>query len=123
MLFGKVLSLNDIKEEPFIMQNIRWDLEPKNLIDPRCQQTEEGLKFREPIEGYVFYIDTMDKQPALFLMRHTSIEFGETIAKIDEIPQDLLADAIEENKGRACFGMYPINTKVEEWLKRELGVP
>ncbi len=122
MLFSKILSLEDIKEEPFIIQNIRWDIEPKNLMEPRCQQTPEGLKLREPIKGYVFYIDTMDRKPALFLLRHTSIDFGETIAKIDEIPQDLLTEAIEENKDRAYFGMYPINAKIEQWLKKELGV-
>jgi hypothetical protein len=122
MLFSKVLSLNDIKREPFVIEHIRWDLNPKDLMEPRSSITDEGIKTREPIKGYVFYIDTMDKKPILFLMRHTAADYAETLAQIDEIPQELLLEAVEENKDKAYFGMYPINKKIEEWLKRELGV-
>lgn len=122
MMFSKVLSLNDIKKESFVIEHIRWDIEPKDLMEPRSSITEEGVKTREPIKGYIFYIDTMDKKPILFLMRHTAADYAETLAQIDEIPQDLLLEAIEENKSKAYFSMYPINKRVEEWLKRELGV-
>lgn len=122
MIFSKVLSLNDIKKEPFVIEHIRWDIEPKDLMEPRFSITDEGIKTREPIKGYVFYIDTMDKNPILFLMRHTAGNYAETLAQIDEIPQELLIEAVEENKNKAYFGMYPINKKVEEWLKKELGV-
>lgn len=121
MMFNKVLSLSDIKKEPFVIEHIRWDLEPKDLIEPRVIMTDEGIKKREPIKGYVFYIDTMDKKPSLFLMRHTAADYAETLAQIDEIPQELLLEAVEENKSRIYFGMCPINKKVEEWLKKELG--
>lgn len=122
MMFSKVLSLNDIKKESFVIEHIRWDIEPKDLMEPRSSITDEGIKTREAIKGYVFYIDTMDKKPILFLMRHTAADYAETLAQIDEIPQELLLEAVEENKNKAYFGMYPINKKVEEWLKRELGV-
>jgi hypothetical protein len=121
MMFSKVLSLNDIKKESFVIEHIRWDIEPKDLMEPRSSITDEGIKTRETIKGYVFYIDTMDKKPILFLMRHTAADYAETLAQIDEIPQDLLLEAVEENKNKAYFGMYPINKKVEEWLKKELG--
>ncbi len=122
MMFSKVLSLSDIKNEPFVIEHIRWDIEPKDLMEPRSLITDEGIKTRGAIKGYIFYIDTMDKKPILFLMRHTAADYAETLARIDEIPQDLLLEAVEENKNKAYFGMYPINKKVEEWLKRELGV-
>jgi hypothetical protein len=121
MMFSKVLSLNDIKKESFVIEHIRWDIEPKDLMEPRSSITDEGIKTRETIKGYVFYIDTMDKKPILFLMRHTAADYAETLAQIDEIPQDLLLEAVEENKNKAYFGMCPINKKVEEWLKKELG--
>jgi len=121
MMFSKVLSLNDIKKESFVIEHIRWDIEPKDLMEPRSSITDEGIKTRETIKGYVFYIDTMDKKPILFLMRHTAADYAETLAQIDEIPQDLLLEAVEENKNKAYFGMYPINKKVEDWLKKELG--
>lgn len=122
MMFSNVLSLNDIKKESFVIEHIRWDLEPKDLMEPRILITNGGIKTREPIKGYIFYIDTMGKEPTLFLMRHTAGDYAETLAQIDEIPKEFLIEAIEENKDKAYFGMYPINKKVEEWLKRELGV-
>lgn len=122
MIFSKVLSLSDIKKESFVIENIRWDLEPKDLMEPRRIITEEGITAKEPIKGYVFYIDAMDKKPILFLMRHTAADYAETLAQIDEIPQEFLLEAIEENKAKAYFSMYPVNKKVEEWLKKELGV-
>lgn len=72
--------------------------------------------------GYLFYIKTMDKKPGLFLMRHTSYGYAETIAKIEEIPHDLIAGAIAENAEEEYGGMYPINKKIEEWLKKEFGI-
>ena len=123
MMFNNVLSLSDIKKEIFVIEHIRWDITPKDLMEPKRTITEEGLKMREPIKGYVFYIDTMDKKPSLFLMRHTAADYAETLAKIEDIPDDLLQEAIEENKDKMYFGMCQINKKIEEWLKRELGVP
>jgi hypothetical protein len=122
MIFDKLVSLKDIKEDPYVIEHIRWDLRPKDLMEPRCFITDEGLKTREAIKGYVFYIDTTDKKPILFLMRHTTVGYAETAAQIDEIPQELLLEAVEESRDRVYFSMYPINKKVEEWLKRELGV-
>lgn len=122
MMFNKVLSLEDIKKEPFVIEHIRWDLGPKDLMEPRSSMTNEGIKTRQTIKGYVFYIETIDKKPMLCLMRHTAADYAETLAQIDEIPQDLLLEAVEENKNKAYFSMYPINKKVEEWLKKELGV-
>ena len=74
------------------------------------------------IKGYIFYIETMGEEPILFMMRHTAMEFGETMAKIVEVPKELLSKAVEENKDRHYFGMYPINNAVKVWLKKELGV-
>lgn len=122
MMFDKLLSFEDIKNEPFIIEHIRWDIRPKDLMEPKYRATEKGLEVREEIKGYVFYIDTMGTKPALFLMRHTAAEFAETLAQIDEVPGEWLFEAVEENKSAEYFNMYPINKKIEEWLKKELGV-
>ncbi len=122
MMFNNVLSLSDIKKETFVIEHIRWDLIPKDLMEPKYTVTKEGLKTREPIKGYVFYIDIMGIRPSLFLMRHTAADYAETLAQIDEIPQELLQEAIEENEDKMYFGMCQINKKIEEWLKKELGV-
>jgi len=122
MMFDEILSLEQIKKEPFIIENILWDLQPKDLMEPRVKVCEGVTQVREPIKGYIFYIDTMDDNPMLFLMRHTAMDFAETLAKIDDVPRELLLEAIEENKDKAYFRMYPINRKVETWLRKELGV-
>lgn len=122
MKFGELMSWSDIKKEAFIVEHILWDIMPKELMEPSSRVTDKGVQMRETIKGYVFYIDTMDKNPLLFLMRHTEAGYAETLAQIDEIPQELLVEAVKENKGKVYFSMYPINKKVEGWLKRELGV-
>ncbi|MFA5352980.1 MAG: DVU0772 family protein [Thermodesulfovibrionales bacterium] len=121
-MFNKIFTLEEIKQEPFVIEHIRWDLEPKDLMEPRITMTDEGVQTREAIKGYIFYIETMDKDPILFLMRHTAADFAETLAQIDEIPLELLKEAVEENKAKAYFAMYPINKKVEDWLRKELGI-
>ncbi|MGD0281800.1 MAG: DVU0772 family protein [Dissulfurispiraceae bacterium] len=122
MMYDEILSLDQIKKEPFIIENILWDLKPGDLMEPRLKVTEGETKVRDQIKGYVFYIETMDEKPKLFLMRHTAMDFAETLARIDEIPQELLLGAIEENKDKAYFKMYPINSRVEAWLRKELGI-
>ena len=91
-------------------------------MEPRCKITQEGKEEWKIISGYLFYIDKMGKKSALFLMCHTAAGYAETGAKIDEIPDDLIAEAIEENKNKEYLGMYPINKKIEIWLKKEIGI-
>lgn len=117
---NELLCLKDIKNDPFFSEHILWDVNPCDLLDPRIIMTDEGLKEKEPLKGYVFYIDTMTEEPMLFLMRHTAAGYAETMAQISEIPQELISEAIEENRGIMRFGMCPISRKVEDWLKKEL---
>ena len=70
----------------------------------------------------LFYIETMDEKPGIFLMRHTSYGYAETIAKIEEIPHDLISEAIAENAEKEYSGIYPINKKIEGWLKKEFAI-
>ena len=121
-MIDDVLTFDEVKKEPYIIEHILWDMEPKTLMEPRCVPVGSSRQPREEIKGYVFYIDTMDKEPALFLMRHTAADFAETIAEVREIPRDMLRAALEENKAKAYFGMYPINGAIRSWLERELGL-
>lgn len=118
----EVLKLDAIKSDPFVIQNILWNMEPKDLMEPKFKKTETGIDRREEIKGYIFYIETMGKEPKLFLMRHTAIDFGETVAQIDEVPTEMLIKAVEDNKDKHYFGMYPIGEDVKAWLKKELGL-
>ena len=55
-------------------------------------------------------------------MCHTSSSYAETVAQISEIPDELISEAIEENKSSEYFSMLPISKKIETWLKKELGL-
>lgn len=121
-MFEYVPSLNDLKKNKWIHKHILWDIEPKQIMEPRCRITKEGKEEHKTIAGYLFYVDKMGEKPALFLMWHTTTGYAETVAKIDEIPDELIAEAIEENKNKEFFGMCPINKKIEDWLKKELGI-
>jgi len=122
MIFGNITSLADLKRDKWIHKHIIWEIEPKQLMEPRCRITKEGKEERKTISGYLFYIDRMGSKPTLFLMCHTASGYAETVLSIDKIPDDLIAEAIEENKNKEYFGMYPINKKIESWLKKELEI-
>ncbi len=121
MIYDKIASLKDVKEDPYVVQRIVWDFEPNQLMQSGLGSAE-AESARDKITGYLFYIETTDEKPGLFLMRHTSYGYAETIAKIEEIPHDLISEAISENAGKEYGGMYPINGKIEGWLKNEFGI-
>ncbi|HMK56102.1 MAG TPA: hypothetical protein VK448_05640 [Dissulfurispiraceae bacterium] len=118
----ELLTLQDIKNEPFVIEHILWEMEPKDIMEAKFKKTEHGVDVRDEIKGYIFYIESMGKEPQLFMMRHTAIEFAETMARIDDAPKELLAKAVEINKDRHYFGMYPIDDDIKAWLRNELGV-
>lgn len=122
MIWEELLTLEDIKKEEYYIQNILWDFDPTKVMEPVVVQDGSKILCKDPVKGYVFYIETSGKKPELFLMMHKSNCFGETIAKIEEIPADLLKEALEENKNKIKFGMCPINEKIKSWLKKELGL-
>ncbi len=121
MIFSELITLKEIKEDPFFRENMLWDVEPKEVMSPRCLKEGDKLVYKGPIKGYIPYIDTSGAKPVLFIMRHTQMDYGETIARIDEIPEEMLIEAVNENRDKICFGMCPINEKIKQWLKKELG--
>ncbi len=122
MYSQEMLTFDEIKNDPFIKEHIIWDFEPSDLMEPRCSITEKGKKYRELIKGYIFYIDTLAQKPTLYLMKHTAIDYGVTLAIINEAPDELIAEAIIEMKDRKYFGMYPINSKIKDWIRKEMGI-
>jgi hypothetical protein len=119
---SRIASLSQLKKNVHLLKNILWDVEPKQLMESSHKKTETGIVVKNPINGYVFYIETMDKKPGLFLMCHTPSCYGETMGKIDEIPEEMLLEAIQENKEKEFFRMYPINNKIKRWLMKQFGM-
>ncbi len=121
-MYQRVLSLQEIKDEDFVKENILWDVMPKDLMKPTVCLTDCGIDRRDHIRGYIFYIDAVEDKPVLSLMRHTAAGYAETLAQIDEIPEEMLLEAIEENRDKEHFRMYPINQRVKGWLEEALGI-
>jgi hypothetical protein len=118
-----IATLKELKEDKLVLDRILWEMEPKQIMDPIYTINAEGKQEKRILRGYIFYIDKMaGDKPALFLMCHTGSGYAQTVAQIVEIPDELITAALEENKDREYFGMYPINKKIENWLKKECGV-
>jgi len=116
------ISLGNLKKNRFILEHILWDFEPKQLMQPQCGKGVEGAGAQRPPSGYILYIETMDKRPGLFLMIQNASGCAETFARIDDVPDALLAEAVQENRSKEYGKMYPINHKLKEWLKSVLGL-
>ncbi len=121
MISDRIISLKDLKADSHFAGNIIWDYEPKHLMDPRCSTTKKEKPLKKS-QCYIFYIETMDEKPGLSLMVLKFSGYAETIAHIEEIPGEMLTEAIQENRDKEYFSMYPINKKIEGWLKKEFGI-
>ncbi len=122
MIWEELLTFEDIKKEPYYIEHILWDHDPTKVMEPLVVKEGSTIVCKKPVKGYVFYIETSGKKPELFLMMHKGNAFSETIAKIDNIPQEMLNEAVEENRKLIKYGICPINEKIKMWLKKELGL-
>jgi len=122
MFWSDVLPLGSLKKNGYIIENIIWDFDPKQLVPPRCKTAGEEPVPKLNISGFILYVETVGKEPGLFLMAHKASGYAETLARIEGIPDELISGAIEENKAKEYCGMYPMNQKMKEWLMKELGI-
>ncbi len=114
-------GLNDIKGSPEILNNVKWDVTPRTVMEPRFLSRPEDLQKLRDISGYMFYIESQCDPPALMLMKIGKTDISSTIAKINEIPQELLKKAMENPVEKPSHGMYAINGEIKDWLRKELG--
>ena len=123
MYGGGMATLDTLRKDPLILRNILWDIEPKELMEPRCTTSSKGTREKKIIHGYIFYIDKItSNKPTLYLMYHTKSSYAETVAKINEVPDEMIQEAMDTNKDREYFGMIPISKSIKEWLKKELAI-
>ena len=111
-------SVKELCENKGFLEKIRWDVTPKILFKPRFPLAET-----EPydIEGFMFYVDVINKEPALVIMRNRG-PVSKTAGYVEGVPEDLLLEAMNCAQGECIAGMYPITKKLEDWLKKELGL-
>lgn len=115
-------ELSDIKKRYDILSNIRFDITPRIIMEPRFLGDPETVKKLKEMTGYLFYIETDSETPQLMLMKFDKSNIATTIGHIKEIPQELLEKAINEPVEPPTCGMYAINDEIKDWLKKELNI-
>ena len=117
-----LLGLGDIKNRPDILSQLKFDVTPQMMMEPRFHSRSEDVQKLKEISGYMFYIETESETPALMLMKIGRSDITTTVARIDEIPSELIQEAIRKPVHPPVYGMYAISGKIREWLKKELGL-
>ncbi len=111
-------SIQELRENKKFLERIRWDITPKIWFNPPL--TSAGNE-KYNIDSFMFYVDIAYDKPALVIMRNkTSI--SKTVGYVENVPEDLLKEAMNCSADECVAGMYPINKKLEDWLKKELGL-
>lgn len=117
-----ILGLHDLKRRPDILSDIKLNVTPQLMMEPRFQSRPEDLERLGEISGYMFYIESETDPPGLMLLRIGRSDITTTIAKIDEIPHEMVRKAIDMPVGTPAHGMYAITEEIKGWLKEKLGL-
>jgi hypothetical protein len=115
------MNLKNMLEQKGIQpQEIRWDLTPKTAhISGIVASQEELEKKVDARVGYYFFISVWDCQASLMLMKNEKYS-ATVVCEVKEIPNRMLQEAVKEVGMINMSGYYPINTKIEAWLKEKL---
>lgn len=117
------LSLSNLRHNMVILRQLRWEVTPEFLFKPRFvgMGEEKDIKLAKETNGYMFYIDYLNGEAKLMLMRTIDM-MSTTVGEIEDIPQDMLQRAVKAEGVKPVAGMYPISRELEDWLKAELGL-
>ncbi len=115
-------TVDELKESEKFLKSIQWDLTPKAFIAPGHSEhkTEHG-EAEKAILKYMLYVDLLDNKPTVMIMK---IRGGSsaTAGCIEDVPEDLLKEALSCNAEECASGMYLLTDKLMDWLKKELGI-
>ena len=115
-------TISELKESEKFLENIRWDMSPKKfLASDASLQESGGDKSESSMIKYMLYVDVVYDKPALMIMR-TRGSMSKTVGYIEDVPEDLLKEAMGCNKDECKSGMYPLTKELEAWLKKELAI-
>jgi hypothetical protein len=117
-----ILGLHDIKRRPDILPEIKFNVTPQVMMEPRFQGKPEDLEKLKEVTGFMFYIESETEPPGLMLLRIGRSDITTTVGKIDEIPLEMIRKAISEPVLPPIHGMYAITDEIKDWLQKELGL-
>lgn len=117
------MSLNEIKKNYELVNSVDWDMTPEEAIalhlewGPLRSQAYYNSRDNDN-ETVYFVINTWKKPPILTLVRRKGFD-SEDLGNF-RLPGDLEAEFM---KGIGKYkGVYAVEGKVRDWLKRELDV-
>ncbi len=116
------VSIKELRGSKKFLETIRWDVTPRIFFEPRFhKKTTKQEKTKSNINGYMLYVDTVCKKPAVVIMANRPL-LSKTVGYLDEVPDDLLKEAMQCTVDECVSGMYPLTKKLEAWLKKALGL-
>jgi hypothetical protein len=116
------VTIEQLKKSEEFLRNIRWDVTPRMFFKPLFPEGGENTeKAPEDITGYMLYVDVIFNKPAVLIMRNRQY-MSKTVGYIDEAPEEMLNEALKCPKEECVSGMYPLTSRLKEWLKKALGV-
>jgi hypothetical protein len=114
-----MLTLEELKQKPDILEEIDWELDPQEAFEAYQVKSKESWKYRHLSDVYHFYIDLWKGNAKVFLMRR-SLKSAEDIAEIP-LPPDLVNACLEKQAGtKPPSGQYPIDDEIRKWIRSAL---
>ncbi len=102
------MKLEEIRNNPEITENLRWDLTPEKLAIPKDAQ------FNPENAGYYFCIYQRGSKPCLVLL-HYLTDGTATQDCIEGIPEEIILEALRDSDGKGEY--HPINKPIEKLLR------
>ena len=116
------VRIKELMKNKKFLERIRWDITPKVLFEPRFPGTkDEQGKTTSSIDGYMLYVDLVYDRPGLVVM-NVQYSMSKTVAYVEDVPEDLLREAMNCTPEECKAGMYPLTKKLEGWLKKAFGL-
>lgn len=117
-----LLGLDDIRKRHDVLSDIKWDVTPQVMMEPRFQGNPEDLERLKEVTGFMFYVESETEPPALMLLKIGRADITTTVGKIDGIPLEMVRKAISKPVLPPTHGMYAITDEIKDWLQKELGL-
>jgi hypothetical protein len=116
------MKLSEIRNNPEILANLRWDLTPQTSSITGYTLTSQADFFRlnellAQKAGYYFYVDVWNCQARLALMHNYANGNGRAEIVEDYDNVELLEASVD---CITCSGHYPITAELEDDLRKKL---